>query len=290
MTPQSSTVSELVKAFDGYLSMRRADGTQTKYGQHLRAFEEWAGGRSIDSIEAHEIEFQFLGPWSQGVKSSTLRNRISALRAFYDFCERFDHVERNVMRKIEPPAREDRMGNWLKTDDDVAYQDAVADPAERIIVSLLRHTGLRVSEATALLWSDIDFNAGTLSVRKSKTSAGKRTIPLAPVLIPALRTWQRHLQGQGLYDRHGYVLVTKNRTPMKAQFVWKLTKRVGDRVGLDVSPHTLRRTCGSALINNGARLEVVSKFLGHSSTKITEQSYAELLDATVAAEALEAMG
>jgi integrase len=98
------------------------------------------------------------------------------------------------MRKIDSPERDNRMGNWLKPDEDEAYHDAVLNPTERIIVMLLRHTGLRVGEATSLLWPDIDFNAQTLTVRKSKTKAGERTIPLAPVLVPALRTWQRHLE------------------------------------------------------------------------------------------------
>jgi integrase/recombinase XerD len=279
-----------VKAFDSYLAAkRRSPGTRAKYGQHLVAFEEWAGSRELTSIDAQAIEFDFLGPWVENVSPATERNRISALRAFYAFCARFDYVDRNPMRKIDSPERDNRMGNWLKPDEDEAYQDAVLTPTERIIVMLLRHTGLRVGEATSLLWSDIDFNAQRLTVRKSKTKAGERTIPLAPVLVPALRTGQRHREAQGLSDRGGSVLTTKNKTAMKPQFVWKLTTRIGDRVGLDVSPHTLRRTCGSALINAGARLEVVSKFLGHSSTKVTEESYAELTSATIAAEALEAM-
>lgn len=153
-----------------------------------------------------------------------------------------------------------------------------------------RYTGLRVAEATSLLWSDIDYGSQTVTIRRSKTAAGMRTIPLADVLVPALRTWQRYLEGQGLYERNGYVLATRNRTSMAPQFVWRVVKRVGDRAGMEgVSPHTLRRTCGSSLINNGVRLEVVSKVLGHSSTKVTEQHYAQLTSERIAAEARAAM-
>jgi integrase len=113
------------------------------------------------------------------------------------------------MRKIDSPERDNRMGNWLKPDEDEAFQDAVLNPTERIIVMLLRHTGLRVGEATSLLWSDIDFNAQTLTVRKSKTKAGERTIPLAPVLVPALRTWQRPVAGRRHPDFEKLKMPTK---------------------------------------------------------------------------------
>ncbi len=286
---QSVTVSELVAAFEGYLSMRRSEGTRTKYLQHVRDFEQWVSGRSLDSITAQAIEFEYLGPWASGVTAATARNRISALRAFYDFCERFDYIERNVMRRIESPARDDKMGNWLRPEQDAAMQDAVATPIERIIVMLLRYTGLRVSEACGLRWSDVDLDNGTLAVRKSKTKSGRRTIPVPPILIPQLRAWQRHLDAQGLHGRDGFVLATKNDTAMAPQFVWRVVKRVGERVGLDVSPHTLRRTYGSALINNDCRLEVVSKALGHASTAVTEKSYAELTNEKIASEVLAAM-
>jgi site-specific recombinase XerD len=85
---------------------------------------------------------------------------------------------------------------------------------------------------------------------------------------------------------------------MHPQFAWRLVKRVAARAGIhldsngtsSVSPHTLRRTLGSDLLNRGVRLEVVSKLLGHASTTITEQAYAELLDSTIAAEVLAATG
>ncbi len=98
------------------------------------------------------------------------------------------------MRKIESPERETQMGKWLRPEEDATYQDAATTPAERIVVMLLRYTGLRVGEATALRCSDIDLNEQTLMVRKTKgKTAGRRTIPL----------------------------------------VWKLTTRIGDRVAAE---------------------------------------------------------
>jgi integrase len=278
------SVNEVIAAHRSWLAMRRAPGTVSKYAQHLSAFEQWADGRELLGLTAAEIEFQFLGPWSQGVSAATLRNRMAALRSLYDFAERFDLVDRNPMRKIDQPKRDDRMGDWLRPEEDRRLLDAADGPIERVIVSLLRFTGLRVSEACELRWDDVDFDAQRLTVRKSKTVAGKRTIPLHPLLAPQLRLWRRWRNGS-------YVLTTKHGTPMKPQFVWRVVKRVGERAGIEgLHPHALRRTFGSELINDGVRLETISKLLGHSSTVVTERAYAQLLDETIAREAMAVWG
>jgi integrase len=284
MTP-TQTVAEVVAAHGAWLAMRRAPGTVVKYTQHLRPFVEWAGARALADITASEIEFEFLGPWSLTVEKPTLRNRIAALKSLYDFAERFDLVERNVMRRIEPPPRDDRgVGSWLRRDEDRKLLDAVATPIERVVVYLLRYTGLRVSEACSLRWDDVDLDQARLAVRESKTPSGRRTIPLPPILVPVLRVWRDHRGG-------AFVLSTRHGTAMKPQFVWRIVKRVGERVEIEgLHPHVLRRTYGSDLINEGLRLEVVSKLLGHSSTTITEKSYAQLLDETIAREAAAVWG
>jgi integrase/recombinase XerD len=76
---------------------------------------------------------------------------------------------------------------------------------------------------------------------------------------------------------------------MASQFVWRVVKRVGERAEVKISPHTLRRTFASHLLNKGARIEVVSKLLGHSDVRVTQAAYAELEDATTRAEFLRVL-
>ena len=98
-------------------------------------------------------------------------------------------------------------------------------------------------------------------------------------------------KSNGWYASEGPFLVTRNRTAMQPQYVEDALARVGVRAGLPrkLKPHTLRRTFGSHLLNKGARLEVVSKLLGHASTGITEKAYARLEDETIRAEMLQAL-
>jgi site-specific recombinase XerD len=298
-------VSSTVASFLAYLSRRgRAEKTRVKYGRYLKDFSQWAGERDPGEIRAQEIELEYLGRWFEQFEERrghppaphTVRLHIGALRSFYAFLERFDLIVKNPMRQIDSPKAPQRANDWLSPAEDEALLRACETPHERIVVWLLRFSGLRIGEARALLNRDIDLATGTITVRSSKTTAGRRVIPILAELGPQIHSWHRHQMARGLLLPELPFLATANGTPMHAQFAWRLVKRVGARAGVrlnstagtSVSPHTLRRTLGSDLLNRGVRLEVVSKVLGHASTTITEQAYAELLDSTIAAEVLAA--
>jgi len=164
---------------------------------------------------------------------------------------------------------------------------------------------------------DLSPDREALTVRHSKTPAGRRTIPIVPELDPLLHSWLEHLATHNLTGPAVPLLSSRQGTPMPISFAWRLVKRVAHRAGVrprpcschtlrpphragcpqnmngynksDVTPHTLRRTFASHLLNHGLRLEVVSKLLGHATTTITEQAYAELLDDTTRRELLHAL-
>jgi integrase len=162
---------------------------------------------------------------------------------------------------------------------------------------------MRVGEAVALTWRDVDFARGEIRVRASKTAAGIRTIPVLPELDCDLRDWQRRIVDEGQYAVDGPVLVTRRQTAMKATFAWRLLKRIAARGGVriraatdsaaenvsTISPHTLRRTFATDLLNRGVRIETVANVLGHADTRITSGYYAEMLASTARDEILEAM-
>ena len=85
-----------------------------------------------------------------------------------------------------------------------------------------RWTGARAGETCSLCWSDVDEAAGCLRVRTSKTESGVRSVPLLPELAEELQAWRRFLDQRGLYWPDGPILCTSNRTPMRAQFAWRL--------------------------------------------------------------------
>jgi integrase/recombinase XerD len=324
----------MLRAFDSYFARQaRSAGTRRKYGEALAAYCRWLNGRHAGRVGAEEID-RYLEHWRHNFElrhgrppaSASYRAQINALRAFYAYLDRFDliidssgHSLPDPMRKILPPKAEPVANDWLRPAEDQALLHCDGSLQERFLVTLLRWSGLRVSEATSLTLAEIDTTHGleAITVRQSKTSAGRRTIPIVPELQPILEAWLHYLATHDLDALSVPLLSSRHGTPMRTSFAWRLVKRLAHRAGVrprpctchahhpphqpgcprnlnghnksDVSPHTLRRTFGSHLLNHGLRLEVVSKLLGHATTTITEQAYAELLDDTTRRELLHAL-
>jgi integrase/recombinase XerD len=224
------------------------------------------------------------------------------------------------MKDIFPPTHEQRPNDFLRSMEDEALLTCRCSDVERTIIWLLRWTGLRVSEALALTLEDITLTPGSesLLVRTSKTAAGRRTVPVVPQLVPTLEARIHAMASAGLHSPTTPLLATRHATAMTPTYIWRIVKRVAAQAGVRVipctcnsrrmtlhrrgcprtvsgenrsrvSPHTLRRTFGSDLLNKGLRLEIVSKLLGHANTTITERAYAHLLGNTIRNELLEAL-
>jgi integrase len=327
---------DCVGAFDAYLARSgRADATRVKYVQILRDLEQRVSPSSLLDLDAGELDLA-LAQWAthgehalgRALSRATIRGRICALRSFYRWAEAFDLLldsagrqRPHPMRRIVAPAVDQRPNDRLRPHEDVALLAAPSTPEERLIVWLLRWTGLRVGEATQLTRADIDLTPGreAILVRESKTSAGRRSVPIVPELLPEIEAWLMRLDAAGHVEPAAPLLATRLGTPMTTGYVWRLTKRVAGRAGVrpiectckstsayrhdagcprtragenrsEISPHTLRRSFASDLLNRGVRLEVVSKLLGHASVAVTQKAYATLLDDTARRELLTALG
>jgi integrase/recombinase XerD len=203
----AQVASSTVASFLAYLTRRgRAENTRVKYGRYLRDFAQWAGERDPGEIPAHQIELEYLGRWHARFEERrghppaphTLRLHIGALRSYYAFLERFDLISRNPMRQIDSPKPPQRANDWLSPAEDEALLQACETPHERVVLWLLRFSGLRIGEARGLRNRDIDLGAGTITVRASKTTAGRRVIPILTELRPHIQAWQRHQMARGL--------------------------------------------------------------------------------------------
>ena len=256
-----------------------------------------------------------------------MRGTIGALRVFFAYLEQAELLvgadgspRRNPMRTIDAPPCPQRPNDFLRPHEDRALLNAECPHHHRIVVWLLRYTGVRVAEAQALTIADLDLTpeGEALTVRGSKTPAATRTIPLLPQLLPLMHEHLEFLRGRlpvtprypaaGDEPRHAdddelpvasrQACRLRGRGSAHRLYLWddppgpprpRLPANELRRESLSVSPHTLRRTFGSDLINRGLRLEAVSKLLGHSSTTITERAYAQLLAPTIRRELFEVL-
>lgn len=251
------------------------------------------------------------------------RNVITALRVFFAYLEQADVLvdaggrpRRNPARGLDAPRLRQRPNDHLQPAEDRALLRSPCGERDRLIVWTLRYTGVRVGEACALRLSDVELAAGeeAITVRAGKTDASTRSVPLLPPLIPLVsHQVDRAAGSRAVRDRP--LLATEAGSPLTSNYVWRVVKRVASDAGVrriqctcattrqdrhgegcprsrsganrsSVTPHTLRRTFGTDLLNRGVRLETVSKLLGHASTTITERAYAELRSTTIRRELL----
>ena len=332
-TPIPETV-ELLAAFDNYLRRHgRAPGTRERYRRVLTHYSSWLERRPPAAVSANDID-SYLQHWQDAFMDTyarppaigSYRGQINALRSFYDYLDRFQLLTdqngtplRDPMRRIPCPPAQQPTNDWLRPAEDQALLAYRGTSQERILVHLLRWSGVRVSEAAALTLQDLDLTPQqeALTVRASKTAAGRRTIPIVPELTPTLHPWLREFAEHGQQLPSTPLLATRHGTAMRHSYIWRLVKRAAHHAGVrptpctcntnrpphqpgcprtlnghnlsQVTPHTLRRTFASDLLNRGLRLEVVSKLLGHASTTVTERAYAELLNDTTRRELLHAL-
>lgn len=289
-----ATCIDLVPAHES--NMRRRGRTQSTidlYHRPLMAFAEWAGDREVDSFEPRDMETYFdhyeavfFERNGRTPANNTRRKADQAIRNFFEWAVRFDYAVKHPMRQMDAPPIFHKANDWLRPDEDQKVLDACLTEDEYLAIYLLRYTGLRVSEATNLRWSDVEWHGGKLwvSVRESKTARGRRRVPVANELRPML------VRPGPLNQEDAYVFQTRNGKPWHRTQLYATVKRVGDRAGLNLYPHRLRKTLGSSAFNAGADLSTISRILGHSSTTITEQAYAELTTAKVADDFLQAVG
>lgn len=301
--------------FPGFTGRTSGTGRRaraSKYLGYVDQFREWACNRNPADVTADEIEFEYIVVWEQRFLAMhgrcpsprTTRNRLAALRSFYSFLENREWLRDsdgraaiNPMRRIESPKIPRRPNDWLSPEEDAALLAGATSAQERFVIMFLRWTGLRVDEARHVTISDVKMLDGKESIRvtRSKTNAGLRTIPIAPELLPELRLRISELQHRGEFSSAMPVFAGRSGEAISPQYVWRLVKETATRARIRctgapgesksaVSPHTLRRTFGSDLINRGASLHAVQKALGHESPVITEQCYAELLSVTVRGE------
>jgi integrase len=307
------TVDSLIEPFFAWKQgpgRRFAESSRIKYEPVLKDFAAWCGEREVATLTAALIEFEYLPAWTAAfVKRNgrppapnTVRLVHNAISSLLDYAWRRGLAPLNPMLAILRPEYEPPMNDWLSRDEDEALARVATSPLEDIVCGLGRLAGLRCSEITGLLHGHVDLDQGLLHVFGTKSGGSVRSVVVFPELREKLACWIAYQDRRGLGGSRGFLVSTASGGRLCQAYAWRIVKRVAARAGvrlhgrdergrplaLDaagenvsaISPHTLRRTFGSDLLNRGARIEVVSAQLGHSSVKVTEKAYAKLLTST----------
>lgn len=212
----------------------------------------------------------------RGCSSRTLARRLSALRTFYKALIREGRAETNPLERFDSPGMWKKLPVTLTREQAEALVevDAAAGPGslrDKAILEVLYSTGLRVSEISDLTFTQLDLNIGFL--RPMGKGAKERLVPLGSRAKEALEEYLkhgRHLLAKKSKDKH--VFLNRFGKRISRQSIWKLVKAASKRAGLPegTSPHTLRHSFATHLLEGGADLRSLQMMLGHSDLSTTQ--------------------
>ena len=208
---------------------------------------------------------------------STIARKLATLRSFYKFCMRRGYVKSHPLSTIKTPKQEKRLPKFLEIEQitkllSTPDDNTILGARDRAMLEVLFSTGVRVSELVELNFADVDFTGGTIRVRgKGKK---QRTAPIGPTAIAAIRRYlelRRADVRSARFDQEA-LFVNKHGQRLSTRSVRRKLDKYLSECGLDpsISPHTLRHSFATHMLNNGADLRSVQELLGHQSLSTTQ--------------------
>ena len=256
-----------------------------RYATFLRAHDAADPSRiSEDLVHAYVRHLETLedDDGRRRLAASSVARAVVAVRSFHRFCAREGLVERDPSEEVGAPRVPAGIPKALDEDEVDRLLHAVTgdEPRaqrDRALLELLYGTGIRISEAVGLDVDDLDLDEGTLRVLGKGSK--ERVVPIgrgARVAVDAYLRDGRLVLRRGrarrtVRDADAVVLNARGGR-ISRQSCWAIVRSAGERVGLDarLSPHVLRHSCATHMLDHGADLRVVQELLGHASISTTQ--------------------
>lgn len=271
----------MVNQFLAYLSYERnrSLATVTSYRKDLEAFQKFVQAQGSMLLWA-DVDADLVRDWmaemmNEGQRATSINRRLSALRSFYHFALARNLVKSDPVQGVVGPKKDKPLPQFLKEKEmdellqEDFWTDCYEDVRDRMIIMTFYETGIRLAELMNLCDGDVDFMSGQLKVTGKRNK--QRLIPFGTELSQALQHYMGVRDAQVV--RHSAALFLANdgqqmtadairyRVKKHLSLVSTLKKR---------TPHVLRHTFATAMLNHKAGIESVKKLLGHESLSTTE--------------------
>lgn len=271
----------MTDSFLDYLRFERnySEKTIVSYGIDLAKFEEFFKGvdEEVDftTVDADLVRAWVMSLMEQGYTSTSVNRKLSSLRSFYRFLLKKRMVRIDPMLKIVGPKNKKPLPAFLKESemnrllDEVPFKEDFVGCRDKMIIEMFYATGMRLSELIGLNDADVDFSTSLIKVTGKRDK--QRLIPFGEELRQAMLAYLK-VRDEAVPEKAEAFFVLENGRRMYATKVYQLVKRnLSKVVSLKKrSPHVLRHTFATSMLNNQAELGAVKELLGHSSLTTTE--------------------
>jgi len=271
----------VIDEFLKYLRYERAysDHTIQAYEKDLHQFEEFAKTYQDGKFEPTHIDADIVRNWivyllDNQFSPVSVNRKLSSLKSFFKYLMKQRVISVNPLRLINGPKTKKPLPYFIKESemdqllDGDGFEDDFEGIRDRLIIELLYDTGMRRSELAGVRNKDIDYEAMTIKVTGKRNK--QRIIPFAKGLKDILITYTEIRNREILPDSE-WLLLKNDGTPVNTSLIYRIVKERLEEIPTLAkrSPHVLRHSFATSMLNNGAELNAVKELLGHSSLAST---------------------
>lgn len=268
--------------FTRYLKFekRYSQHTLKAYEKDLQQFFTYVSGQfNIDDIP--HIALFHIRSWLASLKDDgqtarSINRKISSLSSFYKYLLKQQLVEKNLVRQVHALKLPEHLPSFLKEPEvdklleEVQFEEGFKGFTDRLICDLLYQAGMRRAELQQLKEKDVEWSLGQLRILGKGNK--ERLVPVSPMLLETIREYIAEKKKLG-HDRD-HLLVLETGRPLYAGYIYRIVNKYLAENGITTlkkkSPHILRHTFATHLLNNGANIQAIKELLGHSSLAATQ--------------------
>jgi integrase/recombinase XerD len=290
--PEDGALGKALEAYLAHLDVERglSSNTLAAYRRDLSRYVDFLQARGIATpaevaerdVEAYVLAARTGADGRAALSASSAARGVVAIRGWHRFCVPEGLAPQDPAREVHPPARPKRLPKALSVDDvrrlleDGVLGDGPIPLRDRALLELLYSTGARISEAVGLDVDDLDLTPGRASVRLFGKGSKERVVPVGSYAAEAIDAYAVRARPALASGGRGTPALFLNvrGARLSRQSAWAVLRTAAERAGLasaaHVSPHTLRHSFATHLLQGGADIRVVQELLGHASVTTTQ--------------------
>ncbi len=259
-----------LEAFVRYIQQKRSFGTKAEFRNNRITWNR------INSLVIRE----YLGFLHKKNKKITIARKLSALRSFLRYLMKQGLITDNPADMVLTPKQEKKIPSYVSVDGmfrllESVESDTLLNRRNQSILETLYSTGIRVSELSGLNVVDVDFRKGLVRVLGKGNK--ERLVPIGRKALDAISAYRKRLQREAgekfSPDRNGPLFLNKNYGRLTTRSIARILKKKAETSGLlsPMSPHVIRHSFATHMLDAGADLKVIQELLGHSSLSTTQK-------------------
>ncbi len=267
----------LKNKFINYLSSEKrfSEHTVISYSTDLTQFLNFINVEFKISTQVSGISFQIVRSWitsllEKGVSPRSVNRKISTLKTYFKFLIRENAITESPMLKVVAPKSKKRLPVFIEENqienllNQIKFNGGFVGERDKLIIELFYVTGIRLSELVNIKISDVDFNNNLIKVLGKRNK--ERLIPLSITIVNELEFFIKK------YDLNQYLFTNLGGTKVYNKLVYRVVKKYISKISSvsKKSPHILRHTFATHMLNNGADINAIKELLGHANLSATQ--------------------